>query len=53
MVRDLMEQFNTAVIKMERKNTEYDEIHLSKEDCEYILNLIEEDVKKEEWYKKQ
>lgn len=39
-MEDLVFQLRSAIKKMSERNTDYEELHLSKEECEYMLNLI-------------
>jgi hypothetical protein len=40
MEKELIIQLESAIRNMEKSGRDYDELHLSKEDCEYILKLI-------------
>ncbi|WP_255601683.1 hypothetical protein [Lysinibacillus sp. K60] len=39
-MKDLIEQLKGAIEQMERQQRDYEELQLSKEECEYILQLI-------------
>jgi len=43
ILKDLIEQLKGAIEHMEQQHRDYEELHLSKEECEYILKLITEE----------